>query len=50
MKVREIYHNGEENIPPIFLIETPSKSDQWAETFEMIQPFLNHQNKVKISP
>lgn len=37
MKARELYHNGDQNIPPVFLIEKTYDEIQWKlNFFEMV--------------
>lgn len=31
MKLREMYHNGETNLPPVFLIEDTMNEEHWLE-------------------
>ena len=51
MQLRELYHNGEHSIPPVFLIEEPSPSQSknlggnLLTAFNILQSFLETENE-----
>lgn len=51
MKLREMYHNGENSIPPVFLIENPSPSQSkiWEETFSGLSQYFCHAQKLRLT-
>ena len=49
MTLREMYHNGDSDLPPDFLIESPS-SQTITEQFTLLTPYLVHRSKYKIHP
>jgi len=49
MKLRQKYHNGDDTLPAIFLIEHVSEK-AYTIKFEAIKPFLNVGQKVLVSP
>lgn len=49
MELRSMYHNGDNNLPPVFLIEQPSKQTI-AEQFRLLTPYLVHKASYKIKP
>ena len=49
MRLRDMYHNGDSNLPPVFLIEEPS-TQTIKEQFELLTPYLLHRSKCPIKP
>ena len=48
MSLREIYHNGEPSLPPVFLINNVfSKNDEWEKEISIIAD-LFHQTSVEV--
>ncbi|EAR97525.1 VWA domain CoxE-like protein (macronuclear) [Tetrahymena thermophila SB210] len=50
MNLRDIYHNGESSLPPVFLIENTNEQSVWSSTFESLLPYTFHSAKISISP
>ncbi|KRW98960.1 hypothetical protein PPERSA_00787 [Pseudocohnilembus persalinus] len=48
MQIRETYHNGDDTIPSVFLIEQTCNEDEWQKTFEKLKTNLNHKNDILI--
>lgn len=49
MRLREMYHNGDQNLPPVFLIETPN-TQTILEQFQLLNPYLIHRSRYKVKP
>ena len=49
MCLREMYHNGDSNLPPVFLIEAPN-AQTITEQFNLLNPYLVHRSKYSIKP
>jgi hypothetical protein len=48
MKLRAMYHNGQSDLPPVFLVDTSSDAPlHFQEQFNMLQPFLAQQEKAQ---
>lgn len=43
-----MYHNGDDSIPPVFLIQNSTVVTEWEENFKEIETYLNHKSKVEI--
>ncbi|KRX02821.1 hypothetical protein PPERSA_04024 [Pseudocohnilembus persalinus] len=48
MELRSIYHNGEENIPSVYLIDKCNDENCWHENFSMIQQHMDHKSEIKL--
>jgi hypothetical protein len=49
MKLRELYHNGQGDLPAIFLIEYPSEK-AFFNKFESMRQYFAHNSQVKVHP
>ena len=50
MKAREIYHNGDQNIPPVFLIENSYSEEEWNTNFQEMSSKLKVTKKWACLP
>ena len=44
-----MYHNGDPNLPPVFLIEQTTK-EKIMEQFSLLSPYLIHRSIYEVSP
>jgi len=48
MQLRQMYHNGESNIPPVFLVYNQHVHENWKVTFNIIVKYLAHNDPVQV--
>jgi len=41
-----MYHNGENNIPPVFLVYNQHVHENWKVTFGVVNKYLAHNDPV----
>ncbi len=48
MKLRSIYHTGDDSVPPVFMIENHDDDAQWSNQFNQINGYLVTKSLLKV--
>lgn len=48
MQLRELYHNNDPSVPPLFLIEDPMNIKEWDSSFGKMSFYFQHKEQLTL--